>query len=498
MSLSCVCVVLASSLASFATGMPQATEPPPADQAQEEKPADELSKPVETNPTEANPDETKPAETKPAEVKPPEPKITPPASAPVELPPLRSKWDATFYGFVQAQGLIDETQSFNEQAGGTLVQRPETYAGSHKRFQTSIRNSRLGFKMSTPEFMGMKAYGMAEMDFLGNQPSDASEAALFNSPTFRVRHFNFRLDTGWFEILAGQWWQLIGWNPIFVPATGEIQGLPGQIYGRTQQLRLSKLVKGDAVGFEIAAAASRPPQRDGAAPDGQAGLRVMLNGWKGLRTAGGAGTQVDPLQIGISGAVRRFAVKEFAPVPKTEQIATGYAVSGDILLPVIPATMEERGNALTLTGSLYEGQGFTDMFSSTNGGVGVPALPAATMGGAAQAADIDAGLVAYDANHNLQTVEWHGFMAGLQYYVPPSGTFWVSLNYNQMRSNNVSELGFAGAKVRRQIQWFDANLWLDVTNSVRFNVEGSLFRDTYVDETTASNLRGQVNLFYIF
>jgi hypothetical protein len=82
------------------------------------------------------------------------------------------------------------------------------------------------------------------------------------------------------------------------------------VFSRAPQFRLSHMFKTDAVNMEIAVAAVRPPQRDSGLPDGQAGLRLILNDWKGMRTAGGTGTSVDPLSVGVSGVARRFRLPD--------------------------------------------------------------------------------------------------------------------------------------------------------------------------------------------
>ena len=155
------------------------------------------------------------------------------------------------------------------------------------------------------------------MDFLGNQPQSSpapagspavSEGSFITSPTFRMRHLALKLETPAIDVLAGQYWQLFGWQSYFHPNTVEIQGVPGEIYSRAPQLRISHLFKNDDVSVEIAVAASRPPQRDSATPDGQGGLRFALNNWKGVHTAGAAGTALDPLSIGVSGVGCHFRI----------------------------------------------------------------------------------------------------------------------------------------------------------------------------------------------
>ncbi len=196
----------------------------------------------------------------------------PPPPAPAGLTfSVGSKFATTLYGFVELDTMHDSTLSFTDLPGNGAVARPGTYNGSHGRTTFGVRNSRIGFRFKGPDSDNIKTSALAEMDFLGNQPLGApapggtppvSEAAFFNNPTFRVRHFMLKMETPIVDVMAGQYWELFGWQSYFHPNTVELQGVPGQIYSRTPQLRLSKIIKTDAVNVEVAIAALRPPQRN--------------------------------------------------------------------------------------------------------------------------------------------------------------------------------------------------------------------------------------------
>src|SRR5207237_5544636 len=141
-----------------------------------------------------------------------------------------------------------------------------------------------------PNIGEIKPSAVLEMDFLGNQPTGTAEATVFTSPLFRIRHMALKLENPYVDVLLGQSWQLFGWQPYFHPNTVEIQGVPGQVDSRSPQVRLSHLFKSDALSVEVAIAAARPPQRNSAVPDGQAGIRMLVNTWKGVHTAGATGT----------------------------------------------------------------------------------------------------------------------------------------------------------------------------------------------------------------
>jgi hypothetical protein len=429
---------------------------------------------------------------------PPAPIPAPDATA--SKPAEEKSWLPTFYGFVELDVIGDSTQSFNDLAGNALIARPGSYAADHGRLTFGARNSRLGFKLAAPAYGEIHASAVLEMDFLGNQPSGTAESAVFTSPLVRMRHMALKLENPYVDVLLGQSWQLFGWQPYFHPNTVDIQGVPGQVYSRSPQVRLSHRFKGDAVDFELAAAASRPPQRDSLTPDGQAGARLYVNGWKGARTAGSTSTSVDSAAVGVSGVMRRVDVPEFSATPKADLSKLGWGVSFDLLMPIVPATAEDRGNALTLSSSFIRGEGISDLFTGLNGGFTAfptPAQPAMATATKPYPADIDNGIVMFDKNGNLHTIGWQSFMVGLQYYLPPSGKVWLSANYSRMKSHNAASLGTA-ASVFDKSQWADVNLFWDAIPQVRFGLEGAWFEQTYADAKKAHDYRVQFSSFYLF
>src|SRR5262245_60108503 len=288
--------------------------------------------------------------------------------------PLMAKWSTSLYGFVEMDAISDSTESYNETAANGAISRPGTYPSGHRRLMFAVRNSRLGFRLGAPEYAGIRASAVLEADLMGNQPTTVTEAQFFTNPGFRVRHAYLKMETEYVDILIGQYWALLGFQPIFDPNTVELQGVPAQIYSRTPQIRVSHLFKAQPVSVEVAAAALRPPQRDSGWPDGQAGLRLIYDAWKGVHTIGSTGTTVDALSLGLSGALRGFTLPEFTATPVNSVSTTSTAYSIDLLLPILPGTLQQRGGALTLNASFSNGSGFADQFTGLTGGVGFPAL----------------------------------------------------------------------------------------------------------------------------
>jgi hypothetical protein len=429
---------------------------------------------------------------------------------------VTTKFGAQFYGFVEADGIWDSTQSLNDLGGNAAIARQGTFAAEHGRTQFGIRNSRIGFKLKGPETEDIKSSGIIEGDFLGNQPQSSpspggspavSEASFFTSPTFRIRHAAVRLETPYVDVLAGQYWQLFGWQSMFHPNTVQMQGVPGQIYSRSPQFRLSHAFKSDDTTFEIAIAASRPPQRNSEVPDGQAGIRFALNNFKALHTGGATGTALDGASIGLSAVGRYFRLPNFNAAGPTSTVnINGYGYSADILLPVVPAKNTTDGNALTLTGSFVYGQATADLYTGLTGGAPFT-LPTVAMGGTQKfVQDVDNGLVMYTPDGVLHAVRWESYIVGLQYYFPTPKRFWVTANFSHMHSPDMKNLlqYDAMGKPTNATAMFDTSYWgdgllfFDATASVRFGLEYAYYWQKYLDGTKGTNSRVQFSAFYIF
>ena len=422
--------------------------------------------------------------------------------------PMKGKWNPVMYGFIEFDAMRDSTQSFNDLAGNGSVASSTSYAGKHERTTFGVRNSRLGFKLTAPESNGIKTSGILEMDFLGNQPSNppsTSEGSFFASPTFRIRHFAMKFETAYVDLLLGQYWQLFGWQSYFHPNTVEIQGVTGQVYSRSPQARLSHTFKTDPINVELAVAASRPPQRDSGTPDGQGGIRVLINDWKGVHTMGGTGTAADAAAIGVSGVLRRFVIPDYSG---DAHRTYGWGISTDVLLPVIPATMGDRSNALTLTGSWVTGRGIADLFTGLSEGntaswpVPNPQnkTPAPTY-----TANIDPGLIELSQNGTFQPIHWKVFMGGIQYYLPPTGHVWISANYSYMKSSDIvnyvdptAPTGTTPAGLFNKAERYDGNLFWDVTVAARLGIAYAHIKQTYGDDSTRTNHRVQLSGWLIF
>lgn len=451
------------------------------------------------------------------------------------------RWSTTIYGFAEADAIYDTTQSFTDLAGNALVARgtaaqapasQQTYAGTSPEGQISVRNSRFGVRIKPPGSENVRTSGMLEMDFLGAQSEgygagQVSQATYYQSPLMRIRHAMFRVETPIVDVLAGQYWHLFGWQGAYHPNTVEIQGLPGELYARTPQVRLSKTLKAYPVTVEIAVAAMRPPSAGSVTPEGVGGVRVALDSWKGMQTQGATSTSIAPLSVALTADYRHFAVPAIDSVVPNKTVGTSStSLAADAFIPVLPASREKKDNALSLTGEVVYGGGIADLYTGLNGGLTFPTLPPAAgiLTGNTWPQNIDNGLVNYDIQgFALHPVQWTTYMLGLQYYLPAlDGRVWVSANYSHTQSRDSSLLGNYAAtsdyarngapipgatsynyaqnagQLRAGEDWWDVNVFYDPVPSVRVGAELAEFIDHYVDGYTASNVRAQVSGFFLF
>ncbi|MES1206883.1 MAG: hypothetical protein ABUS79_13180 [Pseudomonadota bacterium] len=481
----------------------------------------------------------------------------PPAPSWFYVPPLEfglgtgnRRWGLQFYGFVELDIVHDSTRGFNESLGNGIIPRRELLspgaqmlpqltpdgglapnpAGVNGRTTESARNSRFGMKVTAPSVHQVKSSILIEVDFFGNQPPNGTysytqlpapltENNLLASGALHMRHAYFKLESPYINMLAGQTYDLFGFQNYFFPATSELFPMPNQAFSRNPQLRLYETFDSGALGLDVAVAAVRPPQRDAEIPSIEAGVMFRLNSWKGLHTPGSLGTAADPLAIGVSGTLRHFKIDYTSAVPVQYDQENGWAISVDAFVPIIPARNSyDRSNKLTLTASYTTGTAYQDLMGGMTMGLGavryppapgttevLPPPPEQGVAGVAlpqtsfPPANIDPGLILFDYSGGgfAHTINLRTWMVGLQYYLP-GGRIWIAGNYSHADSNNIVD-ALGGAAITQanglvianpyaksvitESNYYDANLFVDVTASVRIGVSGSLLRQKYADRS---------------
>ncbi|MEZ4362440.1 MAG: hypothetical protein R3B48_19780 [Kofleriaceae bacterium] len=417
-----------------------------------------------------------------------------------------SKLKATLYGFVQADFSYDSTGSCQEFCSNFPIQKSGTYRGDHSRMIFSPRDSRFGIRLAAPAEHGIRVSGTLETDFFG--PTSASEQSTWVNPVLRVRHAMIKMETPVVDILLGQTWTPFAWAAGYLVTSVQEPGLPGQVFERTTQLRLSRTFKSDAVNFEVAVAALRPPQMDSGTPEGVAAARVVFPKIVGHHTSYMTSSALQPASLGISADVRRFVIPEFSTAPKSShsKIGGGFAING--YLPIVRATKESKANALSLMGEFVMGSGTSDMYTAL-GAAGTsnapipPAVPGGTPG--TYVPNFDAGFAAYDAAGNLELIKWTSYMVGVEFYPDIiDGRLGTFANYGHMQSSNSDKFGGAAVndpvagRTRESEDFYNAGLFFDPTKATRVGADVALYDDHYVDGTDAQNVSVMASAYLFF
>ena len=432
--------------------------------------------------------------------------VAPAASEPTETSPAperapiygkRGDWFMAPYGYARLDAIEDSTQSFEDGIQPNLIQRAGTYRGDHQRSSLTAKDSRLGVFVGAPTYEGIRSSAQIEFDFYGLVPSDARRADSVIFGPVRVRHAFLKIETKAVDVVAGQYYDLFGWGSYFYPATVAYLGVPGQVYHRAPQLRLEKKLRAGDLEVMAAVAAVRAGERDSGIPDGQAGLKIAYYGWSGVAIPGFGRPVQAPLSVGVSGVFRHFQVPPFATEPGSHSVSTnGSGVSVDVLIPVIPVkTLEDHGNALTLTGEFSTGTGIADMYTGMDGGSRFPTLPNPVNNPIAPtyAADVDPGLVTFDRNSNLKSINWQAFVVGGQYYLPiGGGRVWIAGIYSQIKSNNIKTLTpfTSYGSIFTKMEYIDASLGWDITPALVLGVSFQTVKQTFGDVSQPDPIYG--------
>jgi hypothetical protein len=415
---------------------------------------------------------------------------------------VKSKWAMNIYGFVEADFIYDNriVTGFTDGAANPAMPLGHSYLTSHDQLTFGARNSRIGFNASAPEVAGIRASAKLEMDFEGVAGGGGNENnGTWTNPTFRFRHMYLTLDSDIVTLQLGQGWQLFGWQPYFHPNTVDIQGVPGQIYSRSPKAQATHKFRGP-VDIELGVSMSRPPQRASGTPDLQGGVKITIPDWVGVHTIGATGTAVDAAGIGISGLTRSFRVNNVAPVAgvtaPTSDAVRGEAGALDIFLPILHPNKENKALSLSATGEVAYGKGFNDQFSGFSAGIGALTAPFGTSVTVA-----DNGSVGIE-NGDLTAVQWRTNIVGMQFYLPPDGTWWISANYSSGKSNNIARMSNAGAATAfHSFQWVNGDIFWDVTPAVRLGLSVDQYKDNYIQQLPShvgKDTRIQFSAFFLF
>jgi hypothetical protein len=411
----------------------------------------------------------------------------------------RSDWFMAPYGYARLDMIEDSTQSFEDGIQPNLIQRVGTYRGDHRRTIITARDSRLGLFVGPPEYRGIRSSSQIEFDFFGLTPTDARRHDTVVFAPLRLRLAYLKLETKIVDVVAGQYYDLFGWNAYYYVATVGYLGVPGEVYHRNPQLRIEKKLHLGEVEVMLAAAAVRPGARDSGLPEGQGGLKIAYHGWSGASMFGFGRPQRQPVSLGVSGLYRAFEMPVFRSEPGSQSVKTfGWAVAAQMLLPIIPIkNIKDRGNALTLIGEYTHGTGIADMYTFMDGGSRFPVLPNPTLTQPAVVyqANVDPGLVTFDRNLNPATIDWQAFVGNVQYFLPvDKGRVWLEGTYSRIWSNNIKDLtpfpSWGG--IFTEMDYYDANLGFDITPAIALGLSFQSVHQTFGDLSAPTPIFGAV------
>jgi hypothetical protein len=404
-----------------------------------------------------------------------------------------------FHGFVQSDYINDSTQSFQETVGEGSVANGGTPAGANGLTQFSLRNSRIDL-LAKDSIADWNFKGYIETDFLGiNNGSTVAdnEYKLYTQPTLRLRHAYVEGDTndGW-QILAGQWWTLFGWNMDYVLASVAEAPIMGTLYERVPQLRVQKTL-GDAKGaqLQIAVNLEEPDQIISQVPNVDFGIRFLMNDIKGRFCSSTGAGKLMPLSIGLSERNADYYWNTNGGSTLNQNI-WGSAIAADVLLPVLPAAEGKDDPSIVLTGEYTYGAGDTMPFNGGNfGGLAAlgsdPKLPAYSGGGVNTSLD---GGEAAVLNGGLTPLLLQSYNGQIQIFLPPSiGTIFTA-GYGEIFAINDSTLG---GNINDDSNFF-VNAMQDVTKEVRVGLEYSQYWTHYNAGTTPNDQRVQLSTWYRF
>ncbi len=390
------------------------------------------------------------------------------------------------HGFAELDLIGDSTESFKETIGNAAVTKPGTTAGDNGQLLASPRNSRLSFLATAPEMDGWKSKGYLELDFLGYDPApnyaiasttaapDNTEAAFYTQPGIRIRHAYVDAQKDGWDILAGQFWTLFGWQADYLLSTMTPgASVMGELFQRTPQVRVTKTF-GDDTKFQVSVAADRPEESASETPNFDGGVRFLLGDWKGSFAAPTGAVNAVPFSIGLSGTLRNYTYGAAGTNVDLNQNAQGQAVAVDALVPVAPVDEAGDSPSLILTGEWTAGKGDADQMFLWTGGL-------APLSTATNGINLDAGVAGFQ-NGNFTLVDMQSWNGQVQLQLPKAWSTFLTAGYGEMFSDNVRNLG--GTYDDDNVMF--ANLLHDFNAEVRAGVEYDRF-DTHYTAGAGSN-----------
>ncbi len=411
--------------------------------------------------------------------------------------------EVAVHGFAELDGIYDTAfMGLGSEVIGDSAQIPKLNSpyNTSGEAQFSPRNSRIDFLAKT-SVDGWATSGYVEADFFGapyGSSDGGSELKEYTQPTLRIRHaYLDAQDDGW-DIMAGQYWTLFGWNGDNVLASLSVTPDMGSLYERTPRFGVMKTF-GDDAQVQIAADAERPEQALSGIPNFNGGIRFKLADWAAQFNYGTGAAKLVPLSIGISGRLATYALPSSAAAaavttnnsPLTDVTGSGIAV--DVQLPVLTATEQTKKDdpTLILCGEWMMGYGVADVLNGWNGGgITTPDYFAGT-------GNLDSGIAGVEgtgANAAVSLIEDQSWTYQLQFHLPQSIGTILTAGYGEAYSSNARAFT---TSTYNDVNGMFVNVMQDFTDSIRAGIEYSRFEDAYFTGSAVDH-RLQLSSWYRF
>lgn len=413
----------------------------------------------------------------------------------------KDDWKFQTSGFIEMDALNDSTRSLTEVAGNAPIDISPSYAGDNGRTMFSIRNSRLAFSATAPVQNNWKSRGYLEFDLLGYDPTPSatapsnSESSFFSNATMRIRHAYIAAETENWQIFAGQYWTLFGWDPIYVLTTASVPPVSGVLYERTPQITgIHSCNISETAKLQLGFSVSRPSQRDSSVPNLDAGARISFASRRAGFVAPSSDFKAEPMSFAISGTGRQFVVPNAFGSTGDSNRLTGGGLAIDAMIPVIASSNEkEYGNTLSISGEFTSGSGYGDQFPGWTGNL---AQTVSTKNSTAP--NLDAGQGGVDTSGNFQLVRLQSLNGQLQYHFPQGYETFATAGYGQVASNNISQLVPSTKVVYDRSETYFVNIFHDFTKQLRIAAEYDRFLTHYVTSDYPGENRFQISGWFRF
>jgi hypothetical protein len=151
--------------------------------------------------------------------------------------------DFSLGGYVAMYTIWDSTQTTNNLR---YMRRSNNPDFEHGRLRLSAERTRMNFTMKGPKIWGARTTGFIEIDFDQGGNQFGIGGVGWASPQKarpRMRHAMFRLTWPATELLMGQYWSLLSFDPTEAARPGT-SGIPGITWFRVPQIRLTQKFMG--------------------------------------------------------------------------------------------------------------------------------------------------------------------------------------------------------------------------------------------------------------